>query len=217
MPSRTSKRPSRRIRNTPPRGTNWGCCRQARERWTWPASYFDKASECDPKFVQPYLQISILELQASRWQSLADVTDKLVKLDPFDYPQAFYFNSVANYNLHNMEAAEKSALVAERLDTRHSIPKVSHLLGLILAYKKDYAGAAERFKAYLKFAPEATDAAKVRSQLAEVEKITAASGGAVGQTIVFCRLSRPDRPQKAMACPTFRGRRECRGWRSPSW
>ena len=56
-----------------------------------------------------------------------------------------------------------------------AIPKVSHLLGLILAYKKDYAGAAERFKAYLEFAPEATDAAKVRSLLAEVEKVTAAT------------------------------------------
>ena len=140
-------------------------------------NYFDKASECDPKFVQPYLQISILELQASRWRRLADVTDKLVKLDPFDYPQAFFFNSVANFNLQNFEAAEKSALAAERLDTRHAIPKVSHMLGLILALKKDYAGAAERFKAYLKFAPEAPDAAKVRSQLAEVEKITAASAG----------------------------------------
>ena len=141
-------------------------------------SYFDKASECDPKFVQPYLQVSILELQASRWQGLADVTDKVLKLDSFDYPQAFYFNSVANYNLHNMEAAEKSALTAERLDTRHAIPKVSHLLGLILAYKKDYAGAAERFKAYLEYAPDAKDAAKVRSLLADVEKVTAATAAA---------------------------------------
>ena len=138
-------------------------------------SYFDKASECDPKFVQPYLQVSILELQASSWQSLADVTDRIVKLDPFDYPQAFYFNAVANHNLHNMAAAEKSALTAERLDTRHTIPKVSHLLGLILMYKKDYAGAAERFKAYLEYAPDAKDAAKVRSLLAEVEKVTAAT------------------------------------------
>jgi tetratricopeptide (TPR) repeat protein len=144
-------------------------------------SYFDKALECDPKFVKPYLQISILELQASRWRSLADVTDKLVKLDPFDYPQAFFFNSVANFNLQNFAAAEKSALAAERLDTRHALPKVSHILGLILALRKDYVGAAERFKAYLKFAPAAEDAAKVRSQLAEMEKITAASAAAKEQ------------------------------------
>jgi tetratricopeptide (TPR) repeat protein len=144
-------------------------------------SYFDKSLECDPKFVQPLLQISILELQASRWQNLAQVTDKLVKLDPFDYPQAFFFNSVANYNLRNWEAAEKSAIAAERLDTRHAIPKVSHILGMLLAMKKDYAGAAEQFKAYLKYAPTAEDAAKVRSQLAEVEKITAASAAAKEQ------------------------------------
>jgi tetratricopeptide (TPR) repeat protein len=144
-------------------------------------SYFDKALECDPKYVQPYLQISILELQASHWQGLADATDKLVKLDPFDYPQAFYFNSVAQYNLHHFEAAEKSAVAAERLDTRHVFPQVSHLLGLILITRKDYAGAAEQFKTYLKLAPEATDAAKVRSQLAELEKVTAAMAAAKEQ------------------------------------
>ncbi|MCX6629285.1 MAG: tetratricopeptide repeat protein [Candidatus Solibacter sp.] len=137
--------------------------------------YWDTAVECDPKFVKPYLQIAILELQSQKWKGVVEVTDQLVKLDPFDYPQAFFFNSVANYNLRNFEAAEKSARAAERLDTRHAIPKVSHILGMILAMKKDYAGATEHFKAYLKFAPAAEDAAKVRSQLAEVEKITAAS------------------------------------------
>ena len=143
--------------------------------------YWDTAVECDPKFVKPYLQIAIVELQASRWRGLAEVTDKLVKLDPFDYPQAFFFNSVANYNMQNFEAAEKSALAAEHLDTRHAFPKVSHILGMLMALRKDYAGAAEHFKAYLKFAPTAEDAPKVRSQLAEVEKITAARAGSKDQ------------------------------------
>ena len=143
--------------------------------------YFDKATECDPRFVKPYIQISILELQASKWQGLADITERLVKLDPFGYPEAFYYNSVANYNLHHFEAAEKSAVAAERLDTRHAIPQVSHILGLILALKKDYAGAAEHFKAYLQYAPDAKDAPKVRAQLAELEKITAASAASKNQ------------------------------------
>jgi hypothetical protein len=41
--------------------------------------------------------------------------------------------------------------------------------------KRDYAGAKERFKTYLQFAPNSEDAPRVRSQLAEVEKITAAT------------------------------------------
>ena len=143
--------------------------------------YFDLALENDPKYVKPYMQIAILELQAQKWQSVADLTDKLVKLDPFDYPQAFFFNSVANYNMQKFEEAEKSAPAAERLDTRHTMPKVSHILGMLLAMKKDYAGAAEHFKTYLKFAPNASDAAKVQAQLAEVEKITAASAAGKDQ------------------------------------
>jgi tetratricopeptide (TPR) repeat protein len=137
--------------------------------------YFQKSLDCDAKFIRPYLQLAVIALQSSKWQELAAVTDKIVKLDPFDYPQAYFFNSVANYNMQHFEDAEKSALEAERLDTRHQYPKNSHLLGMVLAMKKDYTGAAERLKAYLKFAPTAEDAPKVRQQLAEVEKITAAS------------------------------------------
>jgi tetratricopeptide (TPR) repeat protein len=137
--------------------------------------YFKQSLDCDPKFIRPYLQLSILALQASKWQELADITEKTVKLDPFDYPQAYFFNSVANYNMQHFDAAEKSSLEAERLDTRHQYPKNSHLLGMLLAMKKDYDGAANRLKDYLKFAPAADDAAKVKQQLAEVEKITAAA------------------------------------------
>ena len=80
-------------------------------------------------------------------------------------------NSVANFNLRNLEAAEKSALQAERLDTRNQFPKVRHLLGLIMADRKDWAGAAQRFAEYLKLAPQAADADAVRRQLAQVRKI----------------------------------------------
>ena len=137
--------------------------------------------KADPKFVLPYLSLSLLEMQAKRWQKLADVTETTVKLDPFDYPQAYFFNSVANFNLRNLEAAEKSALQAERLDTRHQFPKVNHLLGLIMADRKDWGGAAQRFKEYLKWAPKATDADAVRAQLAQVEKIQAQVASAKDQ------------------------------------
>src|SRR5258707_383908 len=111
-------------------------------------SYFKRALDCDPKFMKPYLQIAVLHLMAKQWQQLADVTEKTVKLNPFDYPQAYFFNSVANYNLHNLEGAEKSALEAERLDTRHLYPKVNYLLGLVLVQRRDYEAAAQRFKTF---------------------------------------------------------------------
>jgi tetratricopeptide (TPR) repeat protein len=136
-------------------------------------SYFERALECDAKFVKPYLQLAVLDMNEKRWQDAADVTEKTIKLDPFSYPQAHFFNAVANFNLHNLEEAEKSGLDTERLDTRHLFPKVYHLLGLIQAKRQDYEGAAQRFKLYLKYDPKAEDAATVRSQIEAMEKVTA--------------------------------------------
>jgi tetratricopeptide (TPR) repeat protein len=134
---------------------------------------FDAAMKADPKYLNPYLEVSRLAFQAKQWQELADVTARAVKLDPFDYPQAFLYNSLANYNLQNLDAAEKSVREAEKLDTEHHYPAASHLLGVILAQRQDYTGAAEQMRDYLKFAPGAADAATVRAQLDQVEKLSA--------------------------------------------
>jgi tetratricopeptide (TPR) repeat protein len=139
---------------------------------------FDAAIQADPKYLNPYLELSRLALGARNWQELADVTGRAVKLDPFDYPQQFLFNSVANYNLQNLDAAEKSAREAEKLDTQHRYPQVSHLLGAILAQRQDFTGAADQMRNYLKFAPGASDAATVRGQLDQLEKLSAQSAPA---------------------------------------
>jgi tetratricopeptide (TPR) repeat protein len=139
---------------------------------------FAAAVEADPKYLNPYLELSRLALGAKNWRELADVSGRAVKLDPFDYPQQFFLNSVANYNLQNMDAAEKSAREAEKLDTEHHYPQVSHLLGVILAQRQDYTGAADEMRNYLKFAPGAADAATVRGQLDQLEKLSAQSAPA---------------------------------------
>ena len=136
---------------------------------------FDAAVEADPKYLNPYLELSRLALGARNWRELADVTGRSVKLDPFDYPQQFLLNSVAHFNLHDMDAAETSARAAEKLDTQHRYPQVSHLLGVILAQRQDYTGAAGEMRTYLKLAPGAADAATVRGQLDQLEKLSAKS------------------------------------------
>ncbi len=142
---------------------------------------FDQSILADPKFVPPYVEISVLELRAHRWKELADSSEKAVRLDPFNYPQAFFYNAVAHYNLHEPGAAEESARRAEKLDTHHQIPEVSRLIGLILAERHDYNGAAVEMRDYLKFAPQARDAADTRSQLARFEKLITAKPVQPGQ------------------------------------
>jgi len=134
---------------------------------------FSAAIQADPKFTGPYLELAVMALREKNWQEVSEITERIVKLNPFDYPQAFFFNGVANYNLQNMDAAEKSAVQAEKLDTRHLLPQVNQLLGILMAQRKDYTGAAAQFRNYLKVAPDGPQAATVRTQLVEVEKIVA--------------------------------------------
>jgi tetratricopeptide (TPR) repeat protein len=134
---------------------------------------FESAVAADPKFVPPYLEMAMIEWKGEKWDQVADLTGKVIKLDSFDYPQAHFLNALSNYYLKNMDVAEKSARETLRLDTRKQYPTTMRLLGVILATKQDYTGAAEQFKAYLAAAPEAQDAATVRSQLSQVEKLLA--------------------------------------------
>ena len=133
---------------------------------------YQKSIQGDPKFIGPYVQLSILSLREKNWPELAELTDRAMRLDSFDYPQLFLFNAVANYNLHKFELAERSIKQAMRLDTQHRFADITRLNGLILLLKKDYAGAAEQFRAFLKMASSPEDIAMVRAQLTEIEKVT---------------------------------------------
>jgi tetratricopeptide (TPR) repeat protein len=132
---------------------------------------FGQSIAADPKYVLPYVEISRLELRAGKWQELAETSEKATKLDPFNYPDAFFWNAVANYNLHNVAAAEESARHAQKLDSRHQIPQLSQLMALILQQRNDYSAAAEQMRDYLKFAPQAQDAPAARAQLEQLEKL----------------------------------------------
>ena len=131
---------------------------------------FQQAVKADPKYVDPYLELSRIALNAKNWPELAEFTGKALALDSFDYPQEFLFDAVAHYNMHDYETAGKSIARAELLDSRHQFPQISYLKGLVEIQHKDYAAAATNLRLYLKLAPNAEDAAKVKEQLAQLDK-----------------------------------------------
>ena len=133
---------------------------------------FQKAIEADPKLAPPYVEMAILEAREGKWKESADYSGHAIRLDPFDYPVAFYFDALANYNLQNWDAAEKSARQLQKLDPNHRFPLGTRILGSVLAQKKDYPGAAQQMRNYLSFAGNAKDADEVRGQLKELESIT---------------------------------------------
>lgn len=133
------------------------------------AEAYGKSMEADAKFIKPYLQMAGIYARENKWKEVAETTQKAIKLNPYDFPAAYFYNSVASVNLQDLETAEKSAREGMKLDSQKRIPKLAHVLGIVLAQKQDFAGAAENMKLYLKMLPNATDADIVKKQLAEVE------------------------------------------------
>lgn len=131
---------------------------------------FLKAIEADPKLVPPFLELGLLYAAETNWTKSGEYLDRAVKLDPVDFPQAWYAAAVAHYNLKEYDAAEKSAREAVKLDPKHANPRADYLLGLILAEKQDYAGAVAELNQYIQLAPGAPDLAQVKEQLAQIEK-----------------------------------------------
>ena len=129
---------------------------------------FEKSMAADAKYTNPYLQLAILDLRASKWKDAADITGRLTQLNPY-LNQAHYFNAIANYNLGKMDLAEKAARNAMNRSDGGSFPRAHHLLGAILARQGNFPSAAEQFRTYLKLSPNANEADQLRKQLAEWE------------------------------------------------
>jgi tetratricopeptide (TPR) repeat protein len=127
----------------------------------------------DSHYVNPYEALYLLAFHEKKWQECADNTEKVMHLDPYNYPAAFYYNSLSNLELHNLSIAEKSGRQAVAFDTQHVNPQGMYVLGVILAQRKDFQGAAENLRAYLKFSPDGPEAPQVRKVLADVEKLIA--------------------------------------------
>jgi tetratricopeptide (TPR) repeat protein len=134
---------------------------------------YAQALVADPKFVSPYLQLASLAAGEQKWQDVIDNTDRLLHLNPFDFPQAWMFSALANYYLGKKDEAEKSAREGIAHDPAHRYPRMNYLLGVLLSQKLEFAASAESIRAYLKYAPNAPDVDQIRKQLAEVEKAAA--------------------------------------------
>ena len=151
---------------------------------------YTHATTIDTKFLPPYLSLASMAYEAENWTevlnftghildldplSCADVTGYILDLDPLNYAEAYFYDAIANYKLNKIEAAEKSALKAERAGLRTHFPQVHLLLAEIFARKNNFATAISEMQTYLELAPHAKNADQAREQLAKWEKVNASN------------------------------------------
>lgn len=134
---------------------------------------YQQAINADPQYAKPYFGLAIIAANQQNWKDTVRLSNQVNRLAPLAYPEAYFFGGVANYNLGNMDDAERSMRKFISLDNEHRRPMAALYLGDILARKQDFAGALEQAKAYLALAPNAPNSQSVREKLKELEQLSA--------------------------------------------
>jgi tetratricopeptide (TPR) repeat protein len=136
---------------------------------------FHQSIAADGKFLSPYRELALLAAHDKHWQEMADTSDQLIKMNAVDFPEFWFYNSVAKFHLQNYDAAENSARQGIKIDPEHRVPRLEYVLGIIEAQKRDYQEAGEHLRKYLSLSPSAAEAADARKNLEEVERPSAAA------------------------------------------
>jgi tetratricopeptide (TPR) repeat protein len=132
---------------------------------------FNKSLASDSHYVNPYLGMAQIAAQEQKWQEMADLTAKVVALNPINFPNAWFFNGYANYNLGRMADAEKSTLEGIKIDPEHHFPKLEYLLGMVLMERRDYVGANEHMENFLHAVTDQREVTEAKKQLAEISRL----------------------------------------------
>jgi tetratricopeptide (TPR) repeat protein len=146
---------------------------------------YTRATTMDAKFLAPYLSLAAMAYEAQDWDGVLRFTTHILDLDPWNhrdfngymvnldtvnYAEAYFYDAVAKYQLNRFDAAEKSAVKAEHLDTRTRHPELHLVMAEILARKSEYAAAISELQTYFELVPGARQLDELQKELAEWEK-----------------------------------------------
>jgi len=136
---------------------------------------FQQSIAADAKYVNPYRVLSQLAMRDRNWHELTELSEKLLALNPVSFPDAWLSNSLGNYCLQNLAAAETSARRGLEVDPEHRVPKLEYMLGLILLQKPDYQEAGQHMRVFLAQATKPDDIAEAQKQLDQIARLSAAA------------------------------------------
>ncbi len=130
---------------------------------------YKQAMAADPQFLLPCQRMMVITARDREWKETAEYASRALKLAPHDYPEAWYFDALAKYNLGQTGPAEKSALRGLSNDSNGRAPELEQVLGAILYDRQDYAGALQHLRNYLRLAPAEEDTSMQRQEIEAVE------------------------------------------------
>jgi len=124
---------------------------------------FEKALATDAQYLLPYLSLASLDVDESRWAEAADMSSKLIELNPY-VTHGHFLNAVANFSLGRYDLVERSIEEVQKQDEKR-YPFTHYLLGAMAADRGDLNKAAKEFQAYLDEQPNSPYTERVKQTL----------------------------------------------------
>ncbi len=134
---------------------------------------YAKSIACDAKYVSPYLQIAAMDTGLQNWQAVDSTTERILRLNPYDFPEAYFYSALANLWLGNLAVATQRARLAIRSASGESHHRARLVLGLALAQQGHLAEAEARLREYLETDPDVADGAQIRAEVARIAALRA--------------------------------------------
>jgi tetratricopeptide (TPR) repeat protein len=134
---------------------------------------FLAATTADSKYLTPYDRLAYMAAMQGEWQDAADYSKHVIDLNPVEFPTSFWYNALANFQLHKPAEAEKSAAELLKLDTQHHFPQAEFLMAQLLLDKGQTAEGATHLRAYLTLQPNAKNADSLKAALLKIEQANA--------------------------------------------
>ncbi len=146
-----------------------GRIQEARRRPEKARELYEKAVEFDGNYLPPVVRLAYLDASRRDWRRVRERTRYVLDRNPYEFPNAWFYNAVACLQLEDFAAAEASAREAVRLEAHRKYPQVLHILGMALARQGRLDEAKAQLRRFLEIAPEAPERAIVEEQLAFLE------------------------------------------------
>jgi tetratricopeptide (TPR) repeat protein len=109
-------------------------------------------------------------MHGDRWEEIAGYAEKIIKLDPESFPDAYLYHAIGKLTLRDFASAERSARMAMKLDPEHRFPRAEYVLGLALSAQGDLSGAQEHLAQYIESDPKAPDLEQIKERIRALEK-----------------------------------------------
>lgn len=128
------------------------------------------AGAADDRYLSPYDRLAQICLHAGEWNDAVGYSKHVIDLNPVEFPSSFWYNAIANYQLHKPTEAEKSVAQLLKLDTQHHYAEAEEMMAELLLDQGKNQEAAAHLRAYLALVPNAKNADSLKATLLKIDQ-----------------------------------------------